>query len=100
MREEELTGEEGGETVRGGEGRRGGRRRRRLPERRRRRPPERRRVVWWRREGKMEWRRGGYGVEERWSGGGAPSHIYDIVMAHRGQVRHYFIFSFLIYFGF
>ena len=40
-----------------------------LPERRRRRSPERRRVVWWRREGKMEWRRGGDGVEERGSGG-------------------------------
>ena len=72
-REEDLTGEEGGETVRGGEGRRGGRRR--LPERRRRSPerrrrsPERRRVVWCRREGKMEWRRGGNRVEERWSGG-------------------------------
>ena len=43
----------------------------------------------------MEWRRGGVeerrvgdGVEERWSGGGAPSHIYDILMTHRGQVRH------------
>ena len=44
-----------------------------------------------RREDGVEERRRWSREEERrrWSGGGEPSHIYDIVMAHGGQVRHY-----------